>query len=206
MRTRKVRWIPRPNRHPGRKALAYHEAGHAVIGYAMGLEIEQVTIIPGEGSLGRCRYQGWDEAEAVDLDTALIVILAGAVAEEIAVGAPSRGADERRALALSLSHGISEAAAAERILGARRFVDRFLEDHWPIVKALAAVLRKERALDGAQAHAVIARAYRKHGVSPSRGIGLLPSGSSGFPRQDANAGPTLLPSSSPRPHRSAAER
>lgn len=173
MRSRKVRWMPRPHRHPGRKALAYHEAGHAVIGSALGLQIERMTIVPSEGSLGQCRYHGWDEEAAEDLDTALLVILAGAVAEEIVMGAPSRGADERRALALALSRGISEAEASERILGARRLVARFLEDHWPIVKALAVVLRKERALDGAQANAVIARAYRRLDARPPRKIGMF---------------------------------
>jgi hypothetical protein len=154
----------------------------------MGLEIELVTIVPGEGSLGRCRYQGWDDEEAADdLDAALIVILAGAVAEEIAMGAPSRGADEPRALALARSQGINENGAAARIAGARSLVVYFLEVYWPVVKALAVALRKERALDGAQANAVITRACRKLGVRPPRNIGLLPF-SSGFPGQEANAG------------------
>jgi hypothetical protein len=207
MSRRKVRWTPRPRRHPGRKALAYHEAGHAVLGYAMGLEIEQITIIPREGSLGRCRYQDWDDEEAADdLDAALIVILAGAVAEEIAMGAPSRGADEPRALALALSQGIGEAAAARRIAETRLLVRCFLESHWLVIKALAAALRKDRVLDGPQAVAIITRAFRKSGVRPARKNGLLPRLSSGFPHGDAIPSPVLLPVTSPRSLDLAAER
>jgi hypothetical protein len=191
--------MPRPHRHPGRKALAYHEAGHAVIGYAIGLEIEQVTIVPGEGSLGRCRYQGWDDEQAeADFDTALIVILAGAVAEEIAMGAPSRGADEPKALSLVLSQGISEAAAARRIAETRMLVSRFLEGHWPVVKALAVALRKDRVLEGPQAVAVITRVFRKFGVRSPCKHGLPPRLASGFPPGDAIPSPVLLPVSSPR--------
>jgi Peptidase family M41 len=164
MQRRKLPWTPRPRRHPGRKALAYHEAGHAVVGCALGLEIEQVTIVPSEGSLGRCRYQGWDDEEAAgDVQTALIVLLAGTVAEEIAVGAPSRGADEPKARELALSQGHSEAEAADCIARARMLVAAFLEEHWPIVKALAAALRKERQLDGPRATAIIRRTFRKLG-------------------------------------------
>ena len=60
---------PRLRSHPGRKALAFHEAGHAVIGYLLGLEIEHVTIVPTPHSLGHCRYRGWEDGMApADLD------------------------------------------------------------------------------------------------------------------------------------------
>jgi Peptidase family M41 len=132
--------MPRPRRHPGRKALAYHEAGHAVVGYALGLEIEQITIIPNETSLGQCRYRGWETSGAAgDLDRHLRLILAGAVAEEIAMGAPSRGSDERRALDLALS----------------------LEEKWPAVRAVATALRRDRELDGPEAMGALRRAFRK---------------------------------------------
>jgi Peptidase family M41 len=162
MARRNVRWMPRPRRHPGRKALAYHEAGHAVIGYALGLEIEQITIIPNETSLGQCRYRDWETSgPADDLDSHLRLILAGAVAEEIAMGAPSRGSDERRALDLALLRSDSEAEAAERVDAARSRIARFLEEHWPVVKALAVALRRDRELDGPEAMGALRRAFRK---------------------------------------------
>jgi hypothetical protein len=175
MGRRSVRWMPRLRRHPGRKALAYHEAGHAVIGYVLGLEIEQITIIPNETSLGQCRYRGWETSEAGgDLDSHLRLLLAGGVAEEIATGAPSRGSDERRALALALARGDGEAEAAERMAAAGSLVARFLEEHWPVVKALAVALRRDRELDGPEAMATLRRAFRKIGVCSPRQSRLQP--------------------------------
>jgi Peptidase family M41 len=166
--------MPRPRTHPGRKALAYHEAGHAVVGYVLGLEIEQVTINPSETSLGQCRYRGWDDEEAgADLDTQLLFILAGAVAEEIAMGAASRSADERKALGLARLRDDSEEEAARRAAGVRWLTARFLERHWPVVKALAMALRKHRDLDGPQATGIIDRAFRKLGVPSPSTVALL---------------------------------
>jgi hypothetical protein len=167
--------MPRPRTHPGRKALAYHEAGHAVVGYVLGLEIEQVTINPSESSLGQCRYRGWDDDDAgADLDTQLLFILAGAVAEEIAMGAMSRSADERRALGLALMREGSEDEAARRAANVRWLTTRFLARHWPVVKALAIALRKHRDLDGPQATGIINRAFRKSGVPLPRKSELMP--------------------------------
>lgn len=165
MGKRNTPWMPRSRRHPGRKALAYHEAGHAVVGYAIGFRIERVSIVPNERSLGHCLYQDWDEEEAArNPNTALMLALAGAVTEEIAMGAPSRAADERRARILALSQGDSEEQAAERVAEARQHLVRIIEPHWPVVKALAAALRKQRELDGPTAVAVMVRASRKYGI------------------------------------------
>ena len=41
-----------------RRATAYHEAGHAVITIAQGLEIHKVSIVPGEGYNGFCEKPG----------------------------------------------------------------------------------------------------------------------------------------------------
>lgn len=40
------------------RATAYHEAGHAVITVALGLTINKVSIVPGEGYSGVCREPG----------------------------------------------------------------------------------------------------------------------------------------------------
>jgi Peptidase family M41 len=169
MARRNAPWMPRPRSHPGRKALAYHEAGHAVVGYVLGLDLERVTIVPDDSTLGHCRYRDWEiHAVAEDLDAHLLLTLAGAVAEEIAVGAPSRGADERRAMRLARMRGDSEAEACERLAWARWQVRRFAEGHWPVFKALAAALRKQRELEGSQAMRTIARAFREIGVHSPR--------------------------------------
>ena len=38
-------------------AVALHEATHAAVATALGIRIEAVSIIPGPGSLGHCRYR-----------------------------------------------------------------------------------------------------------------------------------------------------
>src|SRR4051794_59014 len=40
------------------RATAYHEAGHAVAEHALGLTVNKVSIIPGEGFNGVCRSPG----------------------------------------------------------------------------------------------------------------------------------------------------
>jgi hypothetical protein len=167
----------RARSHPGRKALAYHEAGHAVVGYALGLEIEEVTIIPNETSLGQCRYRDWDAwFAATDLDASLSVILAGAVAEELATGRPSGGTDDLNALLLSRRRWSGD-VAAERLALVRRRTAAFLEEHWPIVKSLAVTLRKERALDGPVAMRALRRAFGTSRLPAAHPFGLLPASS-----------------------------
>jgi hypothetical protein len=154
--------MPRPRRHPGRKALAYHEAGHAVVGYALGLTIECVTIIPNETSLGHCRYRDWEEwTTACDPDSLLSLLLAGAVAEEIATGRPSVGSDDQKAYGFARGRSVADSQAEARVAVARRRTARFLEEHWPAVRAVAASLRKFRELEGTRAMLALARAFRR---------------------------------------------
>lgn len=156
-----ARWMPRPRRHPGRKALAYHEAGHAVVGYALGLTIERVTINPDETSLGHCRYRDWETWSAACSPEALLSLLvAGAVAEEIATGRPSRGSDDRTALGVARSRGSDDAEAVARVAAVRTRTARLLEEYWPAVKTVAGALRHARELSSVQAMATLARAFR----------------------------------------------
>src|SRR6476661_5200318 len=124
---------PRLRSHPGRKALAFHEAGHAIIGYLLGLEIEHVTINSTPRSLGHCRYRGWEDGMApADLDLNLALVIAGAVAEEMVMLMPSRAADEQRALHLATARLVDGAAAAAHVAGVRRQVALMLDRHWPL--------------------------------------------------------------------------
>jgi hypothetical protein len=154
--------MPRPRRHPGRKALAYHEAGHAVAGYALGLTIERVTIIPDETSLGHCRYLEWETWAATTApETVLALVLAGAVAEEIATGRTSGGSDDRHALGVARARGVADSEAHARVAAARQRAVHFMRDHWPAVKSVAGVLREQRELEGIQAMGTLARAFRR---------------------------------------------
>jgi hypothetical protein len=157
-----ARWMPRPRRHPGRKALAYHEAGHAVVGYVLGLTIERVTINPDDISLGHCRYRDWEEwTTANPPETLLTLLLAGAVAEEIATGRPSRGSDDHTAFGVARAHSGGDAEAHAQVAAVRRRTAHFLEEYWPVVKTLAGALRHSRELESVQAMATLARAFRR---------------------------------------------
>lgn len=69
---------------------AYHEIGHVVVGYALGLEVQGVTIVPTDDCLGladvpvdlEMLYGGEDEYA----EKHLACYFAGAVAEEILTG------------------------------------------------------------------------------------------------------------------------
>ena len=64
-------------------APSYHEAGHAVAANSHGLGMTHVSIRRTEESLGRCSIQG---GNAVDDHRAAVIMIAGHVAERMAVG------------------------------------------------------------------------------------------------------------------------
>ena len=73
--------------------LAYHEAGHTVVGYVLGLELRDVTIVADEGEDYAGRVNIPVDLEMVYGDESndyinrrLVCYLAGAVAEEILTG------------------------------------------------------------------------------------------------------------------------
>ncbi len=74
-------------------ATAYHEAGHAVVGYDLRQRLRKVSIIPNETSAGRCAFAGFGpkfnpEADVswrvrTRLERSIIVSLAGPEAERV---------------------------------------------------------------------------------------------------------------------------
>jgi hypothetical protein len=68
-------------------APSYHEAGHAVAAQYFGLGMTHVSIRAAEDSLGRCSIQN---GHTVDDLTAAVVMLAGQVAERMALGKDPR--------------------------------------------------------------------------------------------------------------------
>jgi ATP-dependent Zn protease len=68
------------------KHIAYHEAGHAVIGLVVGYDVRSVTIKPKYGALGKTSVQpgAASSNRCVDRDAAAIKIgLAGPLAEQL---------------------------------------------------------------------------------------------------------------------------
>ena len=76
------------------RAVAYHEAGHALVRHALGGRVDRVTIIPHGGALG-VTFTVPDEKTRFtreSLQTELAVLMGGRAAEEVFTGSVSSGA------------------------------------------------------------------------------------------------------------------
>lgn len=141
---------------------AYHEAGHAVAARALGLPVPDLSMIPDEDTVGTCSYAVWVEADEDGRreDTAA-VSLAGALAEEIAVGEFNEEIAEDDLLhAIGLADEVTE-APDERDAWLDRAQDRaeeVLRRDWAAVEALAEALLARRLLSAAEAEEIIAEA------------------------------------------------
>ena len=123
------------------EAIAYHEAGHAVISMKLGYRCLYVTIIPDGDRLGHvCCEDPLVGGHDDKIKHALTVLIAASLAERKHIGSRTWGdADDRvkaTNLALLATDRDSEHAEAlinEMIGEARRLV----EQHWPDIEALA---------------------------------------------------------------------
>lgn len=138
------------------QAAAYHEAGHAVVAVAVGLEVYECWI-DGEGR-GEVRFRGWGSEQEQ-----LAVAVAGACAESILLDSAERGSvesfledvelvreqpDEEWLRDLVgdgfdvwvLLHARTKNEAAEALREARDFARKALADEWADVQAIAASL------------------------------------------------------------------
>jgi ATP-dependent Zn protease len=154
-----------------------HEAGHFVVAADLGRHAEAVSIIVAGSSGGRTRVDTLATVlpTARDLDLAVIIALAGRAAEEVALGAPSVGAESDLAAAtaaLASAHAsaglgrslvhVAPSQEAPGLVGAdpalRRIVDRhlarlYLEAKRRVERRLADV---ERVADALQARRFLA--------------------------------------------------
>ena len=124
-----------------REAIAYHEAGHAVISMKLGYKCLYVTIIPDGSRLGHvCCEDPLIAGHDHKIEHALKVLIAASLSEGKHVGSPTWGdADDRvkaTNLALLATDRDTERADAlinEMIGEARKLV----EQYWPEIEALA---------------------------------------------------------------------
>ena len=124
-----------------REAIAYHEAGHAVISMKLGYKCLYVTIIPDGDRLGHVCCESpvmGDHDEKIK--HALQVLIAASLAEGKHLGSPTWGDAEDRARATDLAllatdrdTERAEALISEMIGEARKLV----EQHWSEIEALA---------------------------------------------------------------------
>ena len=124
-----------------REAIAYHEAGHAVISMKLGYRCLYVTIIPDGDRLGHvCCEDPMAGGHDDKIKHALKVLIAASLAESMRVGSRTWGdADDRvkaTNLALFTTDRDTERAEAllDEMIGETR---KLVEQHWPDIEALA---------------------------------------------------------------------
>jgi ATP-dependent Zn protease len=164
------------------KAVAYHEAGHAVAQWAVGQPIDYATIVPSEGTLGHVALQlvppslvnrsGHDftASELEMIEDVIIVLLAGAIAEmqHYKLGpedqerreARNWGAKEDRALAAELADVLNDAYGSPGdldtyldLLTAKTF--DLVRSNREVIEMLASELLTHRTLSGSAVRRVL---------------------------------------------------
>ncbi len=135
-------------------ATAYHEAGHAVVAFALGRPIHKVTIAPNQNYLGACQIQKGRFKPTKDwLEDEMLILFAGMVAEAQVTGqyCPRGAAQDLRGIrryALMRAGGDRQVERLER-----RMLDKtehLLSDvaTWEAVKLIAAELIKHTTISG----------------------------------------------------------
>jgi hypothetical protein len=154
------------------KRTAYHEAGHAVVSFALRRAVRRVSIVPGEEFLGRCTLaQAGDpdglpeRQERARAEREILVLLAGGLAEAKLAGrhnhaGASQDIDAAFSWATRVSGSMEEAEAylAWLRVRARHLLD--VPEHWSAVEALAAELLQRREVSGRAARRVYLAAQR----------------------------------------------
>lgn len=147
----------------GLKAIAYHEAGHAVAAWSSRFKLIGVSIEPQAGSRGRLQFKNPLERIRLDLpgddsprtrirvENAVITCLAGPIAQRRYRPSAYRhwhGSDDHaRAVDLAIRLCGSRPSAAAYLKGLNLRTKLLLDVHWPSVERVANGLLKKGTLD-----------------------------------------------------------
>lgn len=123
---------------------AYHEAGHAVVGYCLGLDLGPATIIPDE----EAGTEGVSSSESPVCDGSryegnIVSLYAGGAAQrrfDPTAGDSGCGRDNEEAAALLGDH-YDESTLRQR-------AEELVESHWGKIEAVASMLIEEKTLSG----------------------------------------------------------
>ncbi len=155
------------------RATAYHEAGHAVISIALGLTIDNVSIIPGDDYNGICRkpsvmgYYTSNNRERLAIARALIVSLyAGMHAQRLVDPNPADyhgESDEDRAFELSREYGVLPRVYAhigddrhqQYLARLSREAGRLVKRHQRAIEKLAVELLRRKELGREEAEQIV---------------------------------------------------
>lgn len=142
---------------------AYHEAGHTVVAHVLGIGTERVSIVEDEDTLGIAvspLREGFDHYLDEDADEYLgrhlVVLQAGAVAEEILTGElpELEGNDREGTINILIRIADPEDTETEHLQSIER-ARRILRENWPKVERLADSLLKHRELSAEQIKALL---------------------------------------------------
>jgi Peptidase family M41 len=139
---------------PEETAVAYHEAGHAVMALLLGRPVHRVSVRPKEQWLGTCEFTKKSFRPSDDIvETQMLILLAGLAAEarqtgEYAWDGADRDLDHVRALAESRARGERQIERLEK-----RMLDKteHLLDRpavWHAVETIAAELLRHTTISG----------------------------------------------------------
>ena len=107
-----------------KRVIAYHEAGHAVVGWvlALGYDVHRISIVARGQSHGHTLSVPTEDRllfTSTELSAQLAVLLAGRVAEEIVFGDPTTGAEDDLARATALAEKMVKDFGMSRAVGLR---------------------------------------------------------------------------------------
>ena len=157
---------------------AYHEAGHMVAAWDLGLPVVGATILPNSDSFGhvrvpfedRVRYADWVDEDGY-LEAFLVVYFAGVATAEKHTGVPTPetavelslgdpGSDHYNAADLILSLAGNDPDTQEEVAARAQRHARFLiEARWEQVEAVASVLLEHDTLDEGECRQVLEEAF-----------------------------------------------
>ena len=151
-----------------RRLTAFHEAGHAVVGVALGFRIDRVTIVPEvvpDGTyFGRCLLDwggDWsiERANDDDLEGLVIFLYAGAIAMRL-VDPDAEDDIYDDADALEISNRVSYFVSS---LNMRQKAGQLVKRNAEAIAKLADELLRRGTLDGAEVQGIIRRPLVQHG-------------------------------------------
>lgn len=151
---------------------AYHEAGHAVVSWVVGLVMDGASIEPQESSLGRVSFVELEHMELYDavLYRHLVSSYAGVKAVESCTGRPTAPDDPNTDPRVEGSDwdaivdliraltGPDESAQVALQEQAGEEAQRILRENWPGVEAVAQALLRDRSLDNADLSRILGEA------------------------------------------------
>lgn len=160
-----------------------HEAGHALMAWCSGTEIERVSVRPRSSVLGYVRMLGQDgkiSKSREDMMAEIATSFGGLCAEEVALGHASNGAgSDLEKIRATIAHcireegmharfpaGVSESVSMqmlrqverveeEILTGLRASTRQWLDEHRQALEAFATLLMQQREMDGPEVEAAL---------------------------------------------------